>query len=71
MQLFYSTHRLDPYQVLPLRARVDIGAMAVKGCPAFPKAPVSLEPHHQIVWCHIEVQSVYSTAPADLAILMN
>ena len=38
-----------PYQVLPFRARVDLGAMAKKGFSAFPKAPVSLEPHHQIV----------------------
>ena len=52
--------------------------MAMKGYSAFPKAPALLEPHHQIVYCHIrtlvrasypsaEVQSVYSTAPADLA----
>ena len=38
-----------PYQVLPFRARVDLGAMAIKGCSAFPKAPVSREPHHQII----------------------
>ena len=37
------------YQVLPRRARVDLGAMAMKGYSAFPKAPASLEPHHQIV----------------------
>ena len=47
--LFYLTHREDPYQVLPLRARVDLGAMAMKGYSAFPKAPALLEPHHQIV----------------------
>ena len=55
--------------------------MAMKGCSAFPKAPASLEPHHQIVLCHIsrtlvegresytsaEMQLVYSTAPADRA----
>ena len=39
--------------MLPLRARVDLGAMAIKGYSAFPKAPVLLEPHHQIVYCHI------------------
>ena len=51
--------------------------MAMKGCSAFPKAPASLEHHHQIVKCRIrtlvgegsnpsaEVQSVYSTAPVD------
>ncbi len=33
----YLTHRLDPYQVLPFRARVDLGAMAMKGYSAFTK----------------------------------
>ena len=36
--------------MLPFRA--DLGAMAMKGYSAFPKAPASLEPHHQIVSCH-------------------
>ena len=40
---------IGPYQVLPLRARVDQGAMTIKEYSAFPKAPVLLEPHHQIV----------------------
>ena len=35
--------------MLPLRARGDTGAIAIKGYPAFPKAPVLLEPNHQIV----------------------
>ena len=50
--------------------------MAMKKYSTFPKAPVLLEPHHQIVKCHIqdplwwsfpsaEKQSVYSTAPAN------
>ena len=43
-----------PYQVLPLRARVDLGAMTIKGYSAFPKAPVLLEPHHLIVSYHIQ-----------------
>ena len=47
-------HRQDPYQVLPLRARVDQGVMAMKGYFTFPKAPALLEPHHQIVQCHIQ-----------------
>ena len=34
--------------MLPLQARVDLGAMAVKGYSAFPKAPALLEPHQQI-----------------------
>ena len=29
-----------PYQVLPLQAWVDLGAMAMKGYSAFPKASV-------------------------------
>ena len=28
--------------------------MVMKGCSAFPKTPVSVEPRHQIVSCHIE-----------------
>ncbi len=66
-----------PYQVQPFLARVDRGAMAMKGCSAFPKAPASLEPYHQIVvifrtlivggeyYPSAGVQSVYSTAPTD------
>ena len=29
--------------------QVDLGALAMKGCSAFTNAPLSLEPHHQIV----------------------
>ena len=70
--------------MLPFRARVDLGVMAMKGYSAFPKFPASLEPHHQIVLCNIqetrwrrsypfaEVQSVYSPAsPADWTSLMS
>ena len=32
--------------MLPRRARVDLGAMAIKGYSAFPKAPALLEPQH-------------------------
>ena len=73
---------IGPYQVLPLRGRVDLGAMAMKGYSAFPKDPALLELHHWIVLCHIqdtrwgmesypsaEKQSVYSTAPPDWASL--
>ena len=45
---------MGAYQVLPLQARVDLGVIALKGYSAFPKAPVLLEPHHQIVYCHIQ-----------------
>ena len=34
----------------PLRARVDLGAIAMKGYSAFPKAPVLLEPHQDTRW---------------------
>ena len=37
------------YQVLPLRARVDQGVMAMKGYSAFIKALALPEPHHHIV----------------------
>ena len=40
--------------MLPLWDRVDLGAMAIKGYSAFPKAPASLESHHQIVSYHIQ-----------------
>ncbi len=54
MQLVIFNKQIGPYQVLPFRARVDPGAMAMKGCSAFPKATASLEPHHQIIQCHIQ-----------------
>ena len=34
---------IGPCQVLPLRAKVDLGAMAMKGYSAFPKAPALLK----------------------------
>ena len=40
--------------MLPLQARADLRTMAMKGYSAFPKAPALLEPHHQIVLCHIQ-----------------
>ena len=54
MQLVLFNQYIGPYQVLPFQARVDLGAMAMKGYSAFPKVPASLEPHHQIVYCHIQ-----------------
>ena len=38
---------IEPYQVLLGQARVNLGAMAMKGYFAFYKAPALLEPHHQ------------------------
>ena len=80
MPLFPFNPRIGPYQVLLRRARVDLGAMAIKGYSAFPKAPAPLEPHHLTVQRHMqdtrwgggscasaEKQSVYSTTPADWA----
>ena len=32
--------------MLPLRASVDLGAMAMKGYSAFPEAQTLLKPHH-------------------------
>ena len=49
MLLVLSNPSIESYQVLPLWARVDLGAMAMKGYTAFAKAPAVLEPHHQIV----------------------
>ena len=40
--------KIGPYQLLPLRPTVDVGAMAMKGYSVFLKAPALLEPHHQI-----------------------
>ena len=62
---------MDSYQVLRLRARVNLGAMAMKGYSAFPKAPALMEPHLQIVSYtghSAGKRSVHSTAPADWAI---
>ena len=39
---------IGPYQVLPPRFRVNLGAMAMKVFSAFPKATALQEPHHQI-----------------------
>ena len=36
----------------PLQARIDLGAMAMKGCCAFTKA--WMKPHHQSVLCPIQ-----------------
>ena len=55
MLLVLFNPQIGPYQVLPLRARVDLGAMAMKRYTAFPEAPALLGPHHQIVYCHIQV----------------
>ena len=40
--------------MLPLRARVDLGAMAMNDYSTFPKSPALLKPDHQIILCHIQ-----------------
>ena len=40
--------------MLLLQARVSLGIMAIKGYPTLSKTPALLEPHHQIVLCHIQ-----------------
>ena len=58
--------------MLPLQARMDLGAIAMKGYSTFPKAPAFLEPHlhpeHSLVGRVLpsaEKQLMYFTAPAD------
>ena len=41
--------RLRSTKVLPIRARVDLGTMAMKEYSAFPKAPALLQLYNQIV----------------------
>ena len=38
--------------MLQFRAKVDLGAMAITGYSASPKAPSLLKSHHQIFYCH-------------------
>ena len=62
--------QIGPYQVLPLRARVNLGLIAMNGYSAFSKAPALLKPHHQNVslgkyYPSAEMESVYSATPAN------
>ena len=65
-------NELDPCQVLPFRVRVDLGAMAIK-LQHYWNLTIrlfSVISRTHIGWGSypsIEVQSVYSTAPADWA----
>ena len=69
-----------PYLVLPLRARLELGTMAMKRYSTFPKAPALLKLHHQIVLCptrnsleesypSAKIQSMYSAAPLVWGVL--
>ena len=62
------------------RIRINRGAKAMTGYYPFSKSP-RFQPNHQMVLCHtrtligsggfypfVEMQSVYSTAPADWAV---
>ena len=73
---------MGPYQVPPLRDRVKLGAMAMEEYSAFSTVPALLEPHRQIVLCHIqnthwgeesypsaEMQLVYNTALTEWVVL--
>ena len=60
MQVNSIQLRDRPDQVLPFLARVDLGAMAMNGCSAFPKAPASLEPHHQDTRCGVGLTHLQS-----------
>ena len=46
MQLIQFNPLIGFYQVQLFPAIVELGAMAMKGFSAFPKAPASQEPHH-------------------------
>ena len=71
---------IEPYQVLPLWARVDLGEMAITGYSAVPRSSNITEASqsnclvsysgHSLMGSYpsVEKQSVYSTAPADWAI---
>ena len=71
--------QIEPNQVLPLQARVDLGAMAIKGYRQSPSITgaspsdclVSYPGHSLVGWGSFpsaEMKSVYSIAPADWAI---
>ena len=49
MALILFNPKIGLYQVLPYQAKVDLGAMAMKGCSIFPKASALLGPRHQTV----------------------
>ena len=55
---FVSIWPIDRTQVLPLRDRVNLGVISMKGCSVFPKASALQESHHQIVYCLIRTLAV-------------
>ena len=75
MQLAIFDPKIGPYQVLPLWARVDLGAMTMKRCSSFGEcgappnitgtSPSDCLLSYQDTHSSAEVQSVYSTALVD------
>ena len=63
------------YQLLTLRARVDLGAMAMKGSPHSLKLlhywNLTIRFFSVITWTLVKWQSVYSIALADWAVMNN
>ena len=57
--------------MLALQARVDPGAMTVKGYFAFPKTLGLLEPHHQIAKYHIQVIHCWALTPQQKCSLVG
>ena len=53
-QAFLFDPLIGLYQVLPLRVRKDLVAMAMKEYSASTKDPALLKPHHQMVYYHIQ-----------------
>ncbi len=68
MQLVLFDSLIEPYQVLPLWVTVALGAMAIKGYSTFPKALALLEPHYQIILCHIQDNHWGSLTPCRDAV---
>ena len=59
---------MEPYHMLLLRARLDLGAMAMKGYTAFPKTLTLLKPHYHIVLYHIGDNCRRSLTPPQICI---
>ena len=79
MPLVLLKPEIGSYQVLPLRARVDLGAMAMKGFSAFPKATASdcLVSYQDTRWgrvlplCREEVGVFYSPRRRGKSVLRH
>ena len=65
-QVVLFNQLIGPYQVLPLRDRVDLGAMAVKEYSAFPKSTGLLEPTYHRDRDIGPAVRVFANGPGDL-----